>query len=130
MAEQSEYARTLFVFNDDFDVFTAFLAGDREKGCIAGSASAAIRPLRCLEIPRAAGVPTGSKRKGGFTALTDDVKEGIDLSLYIIRSPLATGHYDQVVFSKDPFRETLGTGLLRVSEDVKQYIYDALMGLD
>jgi hypothetical protein len=128
MARQPEFANTLFIFNDNEEQFSAFVSGDREFGCKAGGGNAAIRPLRKLDPPRAAGIPTGSSGSG-YKSLTPEVREMIDLSLAQIRSLLATGRYDRVVFSQDAERPTLGTGIFRVGEDVKEYIYASLLTL-
>lgn len=126
MADQPEYDRTLFVFNDNEEQYFAHLSGDRRSGCSVGGGNAAVRPLQCQEPPRAIGIPTGS-RGVGYPALDDRVKSIIDQAVDRIRSLMPA--YDQVVFSKDPHSSTLGTGIFKPSEDVKKYIYDSLMDL-
>lgn len=127
MSRQAEHEKTLFIFNDNEEQFRAFVRGER-FGIEAGGGNAAIRPLRGLKPPRAAGVPTGSQGKG-YVRLDDSTKKVINESLAVIQELLNTGRYERMIFSKDKFSPTLGTGLFLVAEDVKKYIYDALMSM-
>ena len=127
MSRQAEHEKTLFIFNDNEEQFRAFVQGER-SGITAGGGNAGIRPLRGLKPPRAAGVPTGS-RGGGYSRLDESTKKVIDDSLSVIQELLNSGDYERMVFSKDKNSATLGTGLFRVAEDVKKYIYDALMSI-
>ena len=127
MSRQAEHEKTLFIFNDNEEQFRAFVKGER-SGITAGGGNAGIRPLRGLKPPRAAGVPTGS-RGGGYSRLDESTKKVIDDSLSVIQELLNSGDYERMVFSKDKNSATLGTGLFRVAEDVKKYIYDALMSI-
>ena len=127
MSRQAEHEKTLFIFNDNEEQFRAFVRGER-FGIEAGGGNAAIRPLRGLKPPRAAGVPTGS-RGNGYVRLDDSTKKVINESLAVIQELLNTGRYERLIFSKDKSSPTLGTGIFLVAEDVKKYLYDALMVL-
>ena len=127
MSRQAEHEKTLFIFNDNEEQFRAFVRGD-SLGFSEGGGNAEIRPLRGDKPPRAAGVPTGS-RGNGYVQLDDSTKKVINESLAVIQELLNTGRYERLIFSKDENSATLGTGLFRVAEDVKKYIYDSLMGL-
>ena len=127
MSRQAEHEKTLFIFNDNEEQFRAFVRGER-FGIKAGGGNAAIRPLRGLKPPRAAGVPTGI-HGDGYSRLDEATKKVINESLAVIQELLNTGRYERLIFSKDENSATLGTGLFRVAEDVKKYIYDSLMGL-
>ena len=127
MSRQAEHEKTLFIFNDNEEQFRAFVRGER-FGIEAGGGNAAIRPLRGLKPPRAAGVPTGSQGKG-YVRLDDSTKKVINESLAVIQELLNTGRYERMIFSKDKLSPTLGTGLFRVAEDVKKYIHDSLMSM-
>ena len=127
MSRQAEHEKTLFIFNDNEEQFRAFVRGER-FGIKAGGGNAAIRPLRGLKPPRAAGVPTGSQGNG-YVRLDDSTKKVINESLAVIQELLNSGDYERMIFSKDKFSPTLGTGLFLVAEDVKKYIHDSLMGL-
>ena len=127
MSRQAEHEKTLFIFNDNEEQFRAFVRGD-SLGFSEGDGNAKIRPLRGLKPPRAAGVPTGS-RGGGYSRFDEPIKKVIDESLSVIQELLNSGDYERMVFSKDKNSATLGTGLFRVAEDVKKYIYDSLMAM-
>jgi hypothetical protein len=127
MSQQAENEKTLFIFNDNEEQFRAFVKGER-SGITAGGGNAAIRPLRGLKPPRAAGVPTGSGSEG-YSRLDEATKKVINESIAVIQELLNSGDYERMIFSKDKSSPTLGTGLFFVAEDVKKYIYDALMVL-
>ena len=127
MSRQAEHEKTLFIFNDNEEQFRAFVRGER-SGITAGGGNAGIRPLRGLKPPRAAGVPTGI-HSNGYSRLDEATKKVINESLAVIQELLNTGRYERLIFSKDENSATLGTGLFRVAEDVKKYIYDALMSM-
>lgn len=127
MSRQSEHEKTLFIFNDNEEQFRAFVRGE-QFGIEAGGGNAAIRPLRGLKPPRAAGVPTGSQGNG-YIRLDDSTKKVINESLAVIQELLNTGRYERLIFSKDKSSPTLGTGIFLVAEDVKKYIYDSLMAM-
>jgi hypothetical protein len=60
MIEQPDWADALFVFNDNEEQFRAYRRDPADpRGCTRGGGNAAIRPYRCTEPPRAAGIPTG-----------------------------------------------------------------------
>ena len=46
-----------------------------------------------------------------------------------IQRLLASGNYDEVIFSYDPVNDTLGTGIFDVADEVKDYIYQSLCSL-
>jgi hypothetical protein len=125
MINQPEFARALFVFNDNEEQFDAYLAGEA-FGFDAGGGNAAIRPLRKLLPPRAAGIPTGKNRRG-YSALDTATKTKIDAALAVVDALLKTGDYDQVVVSRDKDSETLGTGTFKVALEVRDYIFQQLV---
>jgi len=127
MSRQADHEKTLFIFNDNEEQFRAFVRGD-SSGFSKGGGNAAIRPLRGLKPPRAAGVPTGSQGNG-YVRLDDSTKKVINESLAVIQELLNSGRYERVIFSKDKSSPTLGTGLFFVAEDVKKYIYGSLMAM-
>jgi hypothetical protein len=125
MIDQPEFARALFIFNDNEEQFDAYVAGEA-NGFTAGGGNAAIRPLRKHSPPRAAGVPTG-KHGRGYSALDATTKSKIDEALAVIHALLKTGDYDQIVVSKDKDDDTLGTGIFEVAREVRDYIYQQLV---
>ena len=126
MSNHPEFARALFVFNDNEEQFDAFVAG-KASGFTAGGGNAAIRPLRKLLPPRAAGVPTGTLRAGGYVALDTPTKAKIDEALAVIDALLKTGDYDQVVIPESKDGNTLGTGIFDVAPEVRDYIFTRLL---
>ena len=129
MIEQDDYADALFVFNDNEEQFLAFVkdpGGDR--GCSAGGGNAVIRPWRCADPPRAAGVPTGTLQAGGYPALTPETRAVIDDALGRIGALVATGRYRRLFYSASP-HGGLGTGIFAVGDDVREYIVSGLKGL-
>jgi hypothetical protein len=129
MIEQDAYADALFVFNDNEEAFRAFQR-DRTggAGCSRGGGNAVIRPFRCADPPRAAGVPTGAHGRG-YDRLTDDVKGVIDDAFDVIEELLASGRYARVFYSAGA-GGGLGTGIFNVAGDVKAYIVDRLRALE
>lgn len=125
MIAQPDHARSLFVFNDNEIQFLEHADGTPETHtCWPGGGNAAIRPHQCKEIPQAVGIPTGVN--DGYSALMTDVRITIDRSLGVLSHLLATGRYDAVIYSWDANRETLGTGIFRVSRDVLDYIVNGI----
>jgi hypothetical protein len=128
MLEQPEYADALFVFNDNEEQFRAFVDDAPDgSGCAPGGGNAVIRPARCEDPPRAAGVPTGTQH-GGYPSLTDGVRAVIDEAIDVIKQLLASGRYERVFYSADA-TGNLGTRIFSPGGDVKQYIVAELKKL-
>ncbi len=126
MIKQPEFARSLFIFNDNETQFEDFHQG-RPSGLSAGGGNAIIRPYQGIKPQRAAGIPTGDH--GGYSELSPQVCLTIDRAIQYIRALLQSGDYDEVVFSYDSKNDTLGTGIFKPHVLVKKYIYDGLMKL-
>jgi hypothetical protein len=128
MIERPEYADALFIFNDNEEQFRAYVKDPTGGyGCSDGGGNARIRHYRCLEPPRAAGVPTGSQGVG-YQQLTDAVRGVVDEAIAVIKDLLASGRYQRVIYSADS-DGGLGTGIFRVGDDVKRYIVAELRQL-
>jgi hypothetical protein len=130
MISQRKYAKTLFVFNDNEEQFRAFIRGDRLSGCSVGGGNAIVRPYQCQEPPRAQGIPTGTLARGGYRSLDPETRENIDIGIERVKALVKTGDYDRVVFSQERDRPTLGAGIFNPSAEVRDYIYNALIGLN
>ncbi len=105
---------TLFIFNDNEEQFPA--------GTARGGGNACVRPLRGLNPPRAAGIPTGTKGRG-YSGLTSRVRRIIDKAFAIIDSMVASNRFTRVRYScskDDPF--ALGTSIFHVDATVLAYI--------
>ena len=126
MIDRPEYARSLFIFNDNEMQFIAFHTG-HAAGFAAGGGNAAIRPYQGHSPIRAAGIPTGEK--SGYQQLDLNVRALVDDAIAHIRRLLASGNYNEVIFSYDPVNDTLGIGIFDVADEVKDYIYQSLCSL-
>ena len=110
MIQQPEFARSLFVFNDNESQFNAFHEG-KPSGLSAGGGNAIIRPYQGTKPQRAAGVPTGDH--GGYSELSPQIKQIIDRAIEYIKELLKSGDYDEVVISYDRIFDTIGTGIFK-----------------
>lgn len=129
MIEQPEWADALFVFNDNAEQFLAFRRDPAGRaGCSAGGGNAVIRPYRCVDPPRAAGVPTGAGGRG-YPSLTTEARAVIDDAVAVITELVATGRYRRLVYSAADASGRLGTGIFHVGDDVTTYIVDSLRHL-
>ena len=63
MIDRPEYARSLFIFNDNETQFKAFHA-NQPAGLSGGGGNAVIRPFQGGAHPHAAGIPTGDGGEG------------------------------------------------------------------
>lgn len=124
MAEQPEFSRTLFVFNDNEDQFVAFEQG-RPSGIERGGGNAGIRPWRGESPPRAAGIPTGDRDRG-YRVVDDRVLGVLERALGIVHDLVDTGRYDTLVFSRDKDRELLGVNIFSPHDDYCRLVYQAL----
>ena len=127
MIDLPEYGRSLFIFNDNEMQFIAFHTG-HEAGFAAGGGNAAIRPYQGQSTIRAAGIPTGEK--SGYQHLDLNVRALVDDAMAHIQRLLASGNYDEVIFSYDAVNDTLGTGIFDVADEVKSYIFQSIMDLE
>ena len=128
MLQQPGYEQALFIFNDNEECFVAHMEDPNDGlGCQPGGGNAIIRPYRCQDPPRAAGVPTGADGNGYFE-LSDHARDLIDQSVAHIHKLLSQHDYDRIFFSGDG-EGGLGTGIFNVAEPVKQYIVEQLKRL-
>ena len=126
MITQDEYARSLFIFNDNESQFKAFHA-NQPTGLYAGGGNAVVRPFQGGSHPRAAGIPTGDG--AGYQHLSAHVKGIIDQALDYIKNLLESGSYNEIVFCTDPTGQTIGTGIFNTAPAVTNYIFQGLMGI-
>jgi hypothetical protein len=127
MIDRPEYARSLFIFNDNEMQFIAFHTG-HAAGFTAGGGNAAIRPYQGHSPIRAAGIPTGEK--SGYQHLDLNVRALVDDAMAHIQRLLTSGNYDEVIFSYDAENDSLGTGIFHVADEVKSYIFQNIMALE
>jgi hypothetical protein len=127
MIDRPEYARSLFIFNDNEMQFIAFHTG-HAAGFTAGGGNAAIRPYQGRSPIRAAGIPTGEK--SGYQHLDLNVRALVDDAMAHIQRLLTSGNYDEVIFSYDAKNDSLGTGIFHVADEVKSYIFQNIIALE
>jgi hypothetical protein len=127
MIDRPEYARSLFIFNDNEMQFIAFHTG-HAAGFTAGGGNAAIRPYQGRSPIRAAGIPTGEK--SGYQHLDLNVRALVDDAMAHIQRLLTSGNYDEVIFSYDAENDSLGTGIFHVADEVKSYIFQNIIALE
>lgn len=122
MIKKPDYAKSLFIFNDNQEQFLEFV--DNKDPGFEGGGNANIRPYQGDSPPRAMGIPTGTLTPyKGYQELDDNAKKNIDRSIRRLKKLLLSGNYNQVIISGDKVnKKTLGTGIFEVNEDVKDYI--------
>lgn len=115
MCKQEQYKDSLFIFNDNEEC---------HDNCYRGGGNAIMRQYNKysdLEIPISAGIPTGTLKKGGYTELTEYVKEQIDNAVIEIEELIQKYNYKVLYYSSEP-NGLLGTGIFNVNESVLKYI--------
>ena len=124
MINQTEYSDSLFIYNDDTESKNKYTIG---KG------NAVIRQYSennpSIEKPRSAGIPTGTRKNGGFMSLTEEIKSEIDYSIENIKSILKKYKYSKVYYSADS-KGNLGTGIFKVNKEVINYITEEINSLN
>lgn len=127
MILQPEFQNYLFIFNDNTESFPNNYPTLDKINCEKGGGNAAIRPYQCVKPPKSKGIPTGSLTNGGFTSLTPNVKNIIDIALSQIKDILSNYKYDGIIYSATSMQnDLLGTGIFNVGLDVRTYITDKL----
>lgn len=126
MIDQPEHQKSLFIFYDTEEDFNNFIT-HKIKG-EAGAGSAAIRPRQGDDPPRAVGIPTGSRKtNAGYEGLSESKKITIDMPMDRLFKLLLTGKYEKVYIPWDAEENKIGSGHLRPSVDVKDYIYNQIV---
>jgi hypothetical protein len=123
MIKQCKYDSTLFIFNDDIESI--------EK-CQSGKGNAVIRSYNQYNInnniPRSAGIPTGSRKYGGFKILDKTTIKIIDESINKIINLINKYKYNNIIYSADK-NNNLTTKLFNVDKKVLYYITERIREL-
>jgi hypothetical protein len=129
MLTRPENDGALFVFNDNESQFRAYRADPAGgAGCSPGGGNAVIRPYRCHQPPRAAGIPTGDGN--GYARLDEHATAVIDEAVSVVADLIGTGRYERVFYSADATApDLLGTGIFAVGDDVRRYVVARLQAL-
>ncbi len=115
MIQQEKYSNALFIFNDNEEHHQT----DRQ-----GLGNAIIRPWNKYgdeEIPRSAGIPTGTLESGGYLELTNNVKDTINNAIIEIKELILKYKYSSIYYSVGP-NGKLGTSIFYVDHNVINYI--------
>lgn len=124
MIKQEEYKDAFFIFNDNEEQFLAHHNNPEDPkgiGCQPGGGNAVIRPCQCKIPPRAGGIPTGTV--SGYKRLDEKTKDLIDKAVSQILKTVIENNYKRIYFSSDSKDgKSLGTGIFKVGEEVKEYI--------
>lgn len=127
MRHQPEFARALFVFNDNEEQFVAFEQG-RPSGITAGGGNAIARPWQGESPPRSTGIPTG-RHGSGYERIDERVEEVLTRAFARVQSLVDTGHYDTLVFSQAKDSESLGVGIFSPDPGLCRLVYQVLMAV-
>lgn len=122
MCKQSEYSDSLFIFNDNEEF---------HNSCRPGSGNAIMRKYNKysdLEIPRSAGIPTGTLKNGGYQIFRNDTKKNIDNSIIEIIDLIIKYKYNKIFYSSEE-NGLLGTSIFNVDNDVLLYITSKIHSL-
>jgi hypothetical protein len=124
MIKREEYSNALFIFNDNIE---------SKNSSTNGLGNACIREYSIngnLEVPKSAGIPTGSHIFRGFKSLTQKNKKYIDDSIDIIKTLIKSGAYSTIYYSCESFDSKLiGDSSFKIGEDVKEYITEEIWKL-
>ena len=123
MIKSEEFPNCLFIYNDDIE--------SRETSK-KGNGNASIRPFNMYgkqDIPKSAGITTGSLKTKGFTKLSASVKEIIKEDILKIKTLIKDYKITTLYYSADK-EGLIGTSIFVVGDDVKEYITDKLKELN
>jgi hypothetical protein len=131
MIEQPQYARTLFIFNDNEGEFYAHFKGGNHT-CSKGGGNAGIRPYQCKPHEQATGIPTGSyleaRHSKGYKTLDEHVKKVLADAFAQLESLLKTGRFDSVAFSWND-ETKLGGYIFNADQAVRDYIVENIFAI-
>lgn len=120
---QPEFDNALFLFDEDqedFIKYAKFLQSKNMNRLICKSFSSDLRDYRCLDLPKAAGIPVGVNGVG-YTNIFQAIPY-IQAAIDYIRELLNTEKYSSIVYlSKDDGR-TFSTYPMRQSHDIIEFI--------
>lgn len=138
MAQQPQYAATLFIYNDNQQNFVNFLntpIRDLISGKVnysKGSGNAkAMRPYQYMYPIRAMGIPLGPRpgHGGGYKILNKKNRDTIDMSFKVIEDLLSTGLYDTIAYSAASDGYTIGTSTFTLPENIVGYVTEKIWSL-
>lgn len=138
MVQQSQYAATLFIYNDNEINFNNFLKtpvseliSGRAKYRQGGGNAKAIRPYQYMYPIRAMGIPLGKipGNGNGYKSLGEKEKKIINKSLELVKDLLSTGLYDTIVYSAGPDGRKIGSSIFTLPEEIIDYVTEKIWSL-
>lgn len=122
MCMLEEYSDSLFIFNDNEEFHNTSRKG-------AGNAiMRKYNKYSNLQIPKSAGIPTGTLKDGGYTKLNSHSKNQIDNSIKEIIELIKKFKYKRIYYSSE-LNGKLGTSIFHVDDQVIGYITNELFKL-
>lgn len=122
MCNQPQYNNSLFIFNDNEEYHYT---------CKKGVGNAVIRiynKYSLFNIPKSAGIPTGTLMKGGYMIFDENVKKNIDYSFDDIVELIKKHGYRTLYYSSE-LDGKLGTSIFKVNSTVIDYITSKIHSL-
>ena len=120
MITKPEYQDSLFIFNDNIE---------SKRSYRNGLGNAAIRSYNKnnpnIDVPRSAGIPTGSLKYKGFKSLTLQNKKYIDDALCIIKELILKYKYKRIFYSAEKNGQ-IGQSLFKLGDDIVMYITEEI----
>lgn len=115
----------LFIYNDNIE---------SKNSTTNGLGNACVREYNLnsnLQVPKSAGIPTGSIIFRGFRSLTPENKKYIDDSIDVIKTLIKKYKYDSIFYSCESSNSNLiGDSSFKVGQDVKEYITEQIHKLN
>lgn len=122
MYKLEEFSDSLFIFNDNEEYH------DTCSGGIGNAIMRRYNKYSKLEIPRSAGIPTGTLQLGGYKKLDKYTQMQIDNSINEIKELIKIYKYKRIFFSSN-FDGKLGTSIFEVDSNVLLYITNQIYSL-
>lgn len=122
MCNQHKYNNSLFIFSDNEEYHYT---------CKNGLGNASIRiynKYSFIDIPKSAGIPTGTLMEGGYNDFNDHVKKMIDYSFDDIVELIQKHGYKTLYYSSE-LDGKLGTSIFKVNSTVINYITSKIHSL-
>lgn len=115
MCNQDKYKDSLFIFNDN---------EEHHETCREGGGNAVMRKYNKysdLNVPKSAGIPTGSLIYGGYQILNTHSKTHINNAINEIILLIRNFRYKYIYYSSE-LDGKLGTSIFQVNDSIIQYI--------
>ena len=115
MISNPEYDNSLFIFNDN---------EEHHNSRRQGAGNAIIRKFNKysdLDVPRSAGIPTGTMAEGGYNTFNQEIKNKIDGYFEEVYELINKYNYNTLYYSAET-NGLVGTSIFKVNHKVLEYI--------